>query len=269
MIQAGLLAYLLIRLSGADREMMEKWLYVIVGLVFIAGILGTAHHYYWIGVPSYWLPVGGVFSALEPLALFGMATYAYLAMRRSGFGHPNRLALHWTIGSAIFTAFGAGLLGLAHTWPQVNKWTHGTLITPMHGHSAFFGAYAMIVLAIITYARPYLTGRRADEAETSLGLWAFWLQVAGMFGMTLAFGTAGITQTYLERVLGLGYLETQYKIQPHFLMLVATGIIFTAGVAAFIVDFFRDPPVRQSGLTDESPPSGDGPPIEEAPPVFP
>ena len=60
-------------LSGADREVMEKWLYVIVGLVFIAGILGTAHHYYWVGVPSYWLPIGGIFSALEPVALVGMA----------------------------------------------------------------------------------------------------------------------------------------------------------------------------------------------------
>jgi nitric oxide reductase subunit B len=63
-----------------------------------------------------------------------------------------------------------------------------------------------------------------------------------MFGMTLAFATAGITQTYLERIMGLGYLETQYKIQPHFLMLTATGIIFTAGVAAFIIDFFRHTP---------------------------
>jgi hypothetical protein len=67
MIQGSFLAYLLIRLSGADREVMEKWLYVIVGLVFFAGILGTAHHYYWVGVPSYWLPIGGIFSALEPL----------------------------------------------------------------------------------------------------------------------------------------------------------------------------------------------------------
>lgn len=33
MIQGGFLAYLLIRLSGADREVLEKWLYVIVGLV--------------------------------------------------------------------------------------------------------------------------------------------------------------------------------------------------------------------------------------------
>ena len=146
MVQGGLLAYLLIRLSGVDREVMEKWLYVIVGLTFISGLLGTAHHYYFVGVPWYWLPLGGFFSALEPLVFFGMAMYAYLAIRRSGMAHPNTLALHWTLGSAIFSAIGAGLLGLAHTWPAVNKWTHGTLITPMHGHSAWFGAYVMIVL---------------------------------------------------------------------------------------------------------------------------
>ena len=89
MIQGGLLAYLLIRLSGVDREVMEKWLYVIVGLTFISGILGTAHHYYWIGVPRYWLALGGFFSALEPLSFLAMAIYAYYAMRRSGLAHPN------------------------------------------------------------------------------------------------------------------------------------------------------------------------------------
>jgi nitric oxide reductase subunit B len=244
MIQGGLLAYLLIRLSGADREMMEKWLYVIVGLVFIAGILGTAHHYYWTGVPKYWLPIGGVFSMLEPLAIFGMAMYAYSAMRRSGFAHPNKLAIHWTIGSAVFTAFGAGLLGFAHTWPSVNKWTHGTLVTAMHGHSAFFGAYVMINLAIITYTMPHFTGRVNESKESTLGYWAFWLMIGGMFGMTLAYATAGIAQVYLERIMGVGYLDTQQKIQVHFLMLIATGIIFTAGVGAFIWDFFRQVPLR-------------------------
>jgi nitric oxide reductase subunit B len=238
MIQGGILAYLLIRLSGADREVLEKWLYVIVALTFISGLLGTAHHYYWIGVPHYWLPLGGFFSALEPLSFLGMAMYAYSAMRRSGLSHPNRMALHWTIGSAIFSALGAGILGLAHTWPSVNKWTHGTMITPMHGHMAFFGAYVMIVLGMITYALPGLTGRAEDSRETSAGLWAFWLQVAGMFGMTMAFATAGITQTYLERILGIGYLETQLKLQVHFLMLVATGALFVIGVALFIWDFF-------------------------------
>jgi nitric oxide reductase subunit B len=241
MIQASFLAYLLIRLSGADREIMEKWLYVIVGLVFIAGILGTAHHYYWIGVPTYWLPLGGFFSALEPVALLGMAMYAYFAMRRSGMRHPNVLALHWTLGSAVFTLFGAGLLGLAHTFPDINKWTHGTLITAMHGHAAFFGAYVMIVLAMISYAMPTMTHTR-DDSGSSIGYWAFWMQVSGMFGMTLAFATAGIAQVYLERILGIGYLDVQLKIQVHFVMLIACAAVFVIGAALFIYDFFRHAP---------------------------
>ncbi len=241
MIQGGFLAYLLIRLSGADREVMEKWLYVIVGLVFIAGILGTAHHYYWVGVPSYWLPIGGLFSALEPVALVGMAVYAYSAMRRSGLAHPNTLALHWTIGSAVFTLFGAGLLGLAHTFPDVNKWTHGTLITAMHGHAAFYGAYAMIVLAMITFALPSMAPGHSERGS-SIGYWSFWLQLSGMFGMTLSFATAGIGQVYLERILGMGYLDAQLKIQVHFLMLLATASLFTVGVGLFIFDFFRHAP---------------------------
>jgi nitric oxide reductase subunit B len=239
LIMGALLAFLLIRLSGADREVLEKWLYVIVGLTFLSGILGTGHHYYWIGTPPYWLWVGGFFSALEPLAFLGMAIYAYTILRRSGLAHPNSIALHWTIGSTIFSAIGAGVLGFSHTWPSVNRWTHGTHVTTMHGHMAFFGAYAMIVLAMISYALPGLTGRSEEDSQTRLGLAGFWLMVAGMFGMTMALAAAGITQTYLERILGLGFLETQKKIQVHYLMWLGTSVIFALGVGAFVWDFVR------------------------------
>ncbi len=107
----------------------------------------------------------------------------------------------------------------------------------MHGHMAFFGAYAMINLAIISYALPGLTGRRDEEAQSRLGLWAFWLMVGGMFGMTMALAAAGISQTYLERILGFGYFETQRVIQVHSLMWLATSVVFTAGLAAFVWDF--------------------------------
>jgi nitric oxide reductase subunit B len=239
LIMGALLAFLLIRLSGADREVMEKWLYVIVGLTFLSGILGTGHHYYWIGTPRYWLWVGGFFSALEPLAFLGMATYAYTLLGRSGLAHPNSIALHWTIGSAVFSAIGAGILGFAHTWPSVNQWTHGTHVTTMHGHMAFFGAYAMIVLATISYALPELTGGTDEARQTRLGLAAFWLMIGGMLGMTMAIAAAGITQTYLERILGVGYLETQRKIQVHYLMWLGAAAVFGLGVAAYVWDFVR------------------------------
>jgi nitric oxide reductase subunit B len=103
---------------------------------------------------------------------------------------------------------------------------------------AFFGAYVMISLGMISYALPGLTGRSEESRETTAGFWAFWLQIGGMFGMTMAFATAGITQTYLERILGMGYLDTQLKLQVHFVMLVATGALFVAGVALYLWDFF-------------------------------
>ena len=235
MIQGGLLAYLLIRLSGADREVMEKWLYVIVGLVFLAGILGTAHHYYWVGVPQYWLPIGGFFSALEPLALLGMAMYAYFAMRRSGLSHPNSLAVHWTIVIAVFTVFGAGLLGFAHTWPSVNKWTHGTLVTAMHGHGAFYGAYADL-LAIITYALPNL---RSSQVRARALLLAFGMQVWS-FVMTLS-RHSGIGQG-ISSECGLGYL-TSTQTQVHFLMFLATRP-YCYRCRPFYWQFFRNAPKR-------------------------
>jgi nitric oxide reductase subunit B len=33
---------------------IDKWLYVIITLTLVTGIIGTGHHYYWIGAPEYW-----------------------------------------------------------------------------------------------------------------------------------------------------------------------------------------------------------------------
>ena len=150
------------------------------------------------------------------------------------------------------STIGAGVLGLAHTWPQVNQWTHGTHVTTMHGHMAFFGAYAMINLAIISFAVPALTGRREEETQTSLGLASFWLMVGGMFGMTMALAAAGITQTYLERIMGVGYLDTQQKMQVHYLMWLGTAVVFACGVAAYVWDFVRHGPPQPVPATRDS-----------------
>jgi nitric oxide reductase subunit B len=129
LIMGGILSFLLIKLTGIDREVIEKWLYVIVGLTFLSGILGTGHHYYFIGTPNYWLWIGGLFSALEPLAFLGMAIFAIAMAKKGGKKHPNQLALKWSIACSVLSFVGAGFLGFAHTLPQVNIWTHGTLVT--------------------------------------------------------------------------------------------------------------------------------------------
>lgn len=237
LIMGGILAYLLIKLTGVDREVIEKWLYVIVGLTFLSGILGTGHHYYYIGVNKIWLVVGGIFSALEPLAFLAMALFAMYIYRKGEKSHPNKIALFWTIGASIVSFIGAGLLGFAHTLPQTNIYTHGTLVTAMHGHYAFWGAYAMIVLAIISYALPNMTGRKRYNFDA--GHYAFWLANIGMLGMTVAFGVAGVAQVYLERIMKLDFMDVQNEISIHFIVLLLSATMFATGIVLYIIEFAK------------------------------
>lgn len=237
LIMGGILSFLLIKLTGVDREVIEKWLYVIVGLTFLSGILGTGHHYYYIGVNKIWLIIGGIFSMLEPLAFMAMALFAVNMYRKGEKNHPNKIALYWTLGAAIISFIGAGLLGMAHTLPQVNLYTHGTLVTAMHGHLAFWGAYGMIVLAIMSYAMPNLTGRK--RYDTSGSRLAYWLSNIGMLGMTLAFGVAGVAQVYLERRYGMDFMDVQNEIKVHFAVLIILATLFATGITFYVIEFFK------------------------------
>lgn len=233
----AILSFLLIKLTGVDREVIEKWLYVIVGFTFLSGILGTGHHYYFIGTPKYWLWIGGLFSALEPVAFLGMAIYAIAMARKGNRQHPNQTALMWTVGCSVMSFVGAGFLGFAHTLPQVNLYTHGTLVTAMHGHLAFWGAYAMLILAIISYSMPIMTGRNLSETKSNS--FAFWASNIGMLSMTVAFGIAGVSQVYLERKVGLDFLTVQKEIEVHFLGLILAASLFTLGIGSFIYNFIK------------------------------
>jgi len=237
LVMGGILAYLLIKLTGVDREVIEKWLYVIVGLTFLSGILGTGHHYYYTGGPDYWLMIGGIFSALEPIAFLGMTVFAVQMYRKGNKRHPNKIALYWTLSTAIVSFLGAGLLGLAHTLPQVNLWTHGTLITAMHGHLAFWGAYASLVLAIIAYAMPMMTGRKLFDTRN--GNLAFWMSNIGMIGMTAAFAAAGIGQVYIERIVGKDFMVAAESLNAHFFVLILAATVFTIGIIYYIIDFLK------------------------------
>jgi len=65
----------------------------IVGLALFSGLLGTGHHYYWIGAPGYWQWVGSVFSTLEIAPFFAMVIFTFTMVwrgRRDHRAHPHR-----------------------------------------------------------------------------------------------------------------------------------------------------------------------------------
>lgn len=238
LILGSILAFLLIKLTGVDREVLEKWLYIIIGLTFLSGVLGTGHHYYWVGTPQYWLFVGGFFSALEPLAFLGMTFYAFYIYSRRVIDHPNKIAITWTLGCAVMAFWGAGFLGFVHTLPSINIYTHGTLVTAMHGHMAFWGAYAMIVLAIISYTLPIITNSKSVYSY-SISKYAFWASNIGMLGMVISFALTGILQVYLERMLDLDFFVIRDELKFYFGCLICFASLFITGIGSFIFVFVK------------------------------
>ncbi len=232
LVMASILAFLMLKLTGVDREVVEKWLYVIVALALFSGILGTGHHYYWIGMPGYWQWIGSIFSTLEVVPFFAMMSFAFVMVWKGRRDHPNKAALLWSLGCATLAFFGAGVWGFLHTLHAVNFYTHGTQITAAHGHLAFFGAYVSLVLAIVTYAMPILRGR--DPYNQVLNMASFWLMSGGMVFMTFTLTFAGTIQTHLQRVQGQAYMDVQDQIWIFYVMRFGSGVAVVLGALLFI-----------------------------------
>ncbi|MFQ5441857.1 MAG: cbb3-type cytochrome c oxidase subunit I, partial [Thermodesulfobacteriota bacterium] len=238
LIMASFLSFLLIKLTGIDREVAEKWLYVIIGLTFFSGMLGTGHHYYWIGTPAFWLKWGAWFSALEVLPFAAMVAFTFKMISKKTRSHPNRAAVLWTGGAAIMAFLGAGVWGFMHTLPQINYYTHGTQMTASHGHLAFFGAYAMIVLAMASYAVPNIRKRTGIITHQKEEVFAFWTMVVSMVFITLTLTGAGIVQVTLQRIMGLPYMEAQSYMRFFYALRLFFGFTFAIGLIVYLYDFF-------------------------------
>jgi nitric oxide reductase subunit B len=232
LIMASILAFLMLKLTGVDREVVEKWLYVIVAAALFSGILGTGHHYYWIGMPGYWQWIGSIFSSLEVVPFFAMMAFAFVMVWKGRRDHPNKAALLWSLGCATLAFFGAGVWGFLHTLHGVNYYTHGTQITAAHGHLAFYGAYVCLNIAIFTYALPILRGR--DPYNQVLNMAAFWLMSGGMVFMTFTLTFAGTIQTHLQRVMGEYYMNVQDQIAIFYWMRFGAGVVVFLGVLLLI-----------------------------------
>ena len=241
LIMASLLAFVLIKVTGVDREVIEKWLYIIIAMALISGLIGTGHHFFWIGTPDYWQWLGSIFSALEPIPFFMMTLFAFNVVNKRRRNHPNKVATLWALGTAVMAFLGAGVWGFLHTLAPVNFYTHGTQITAAHGHMAFYGAYVMVVLTMISYSMPIMRGQQAANAKAQVvEMWSFWLMTISMVFITLFLTGAGILQVFLQRYSDtpMSFMETQSKIEIFYWLREGAGLVFLTGLIIYLISFF-------------------------------
>lgn len=175
-------AYLLMGIGLISRRLAERTIFFEVILIFLGGIIGTGHHWYWTGGPDFWVPLGSMFSFIEvlPLALLiiDAIEHRHLIKQQKTFSY--HLAYTYILGAAFWNFVGAGVFGGGTlNAPLVNYYEHGTFLTLNHAHTALFGAFGLLALGLIYFCLRYAAGNQSSWSDR-LGIWAFWLYNIGM-----------------------------------------------------------------------------------------
>ncbi len=194
------------------RTVAERVLLLELTLVAASGVLGVGHHYWWQGLDEYWIAIGSIFSALEPIPLVVLMIEAWKERSKileRGDAFAFNVPFLWLAGSAALNWFGAGFLGMVINLPIVNYYAHGTYLIMPHGHVALLGAFGYISIAFI-----YIVARSRAMAmglswSDSWGKLAFWLVTVGIVLFALPTLIIGLHQT--ETAFELGYYAARTR----------------------------------------------------------
>jgi len=146
------LAFLTVALGLVPRKAAERVMLFELLLIATSGVLGVGHHYWWQGLDEYWIAVGGIFSALEPLPLALLMIEAFKQQRKinqTGDEFPFAIPFLFLAGSAFLNWYGAGFLGMVINLPTINYYAHGTYLIMPHAHVAMLGAFGYISIAFM------------------------------------------------------------------------------------------------------------------------
>lgn len=258
---AGVSAYLLMAVGLVSRRLAERTVFFELILIFLGGVIGTGHHWYWAGGPSMWVPLGSMFSFIEVLPLVLLIIEA-IEQRRNiqhQHGFAYRLAYTYILGSAFWNFVGAGVFGGGTlNAPLVNYYEHGTFLTLNHAHTALFGAFGLLGIGLIYFCLRYAAGERGAWSDR-FGLWAFWLYNAGLLlWILLNFFPIGWSQLQAVYEHGLAYARSLQFYNTTLLwqwLRLPGDVLFAMGALLMAWDFIIKlrPLWPQSSLGSERP----------------
>jgi len=237
---AGVIAFMTVSLGLISQKTAERVMFFELFLIMMSGTLGVGHHYFWQGLDEYWIAIGGIFSALEPLPLALMIVEAWKNQRdHKAEGVENKFStpFMWIAGSAVLNWVGAGFFGMVINTPTISYYSHGTYLIMPHAHTALLGAFGYISIAFL-----YMTSRANAMANNWVwnDKWSkigFWLLTIGVLIFAIPTLMIGLEQTKIAAEMGYYYTRIHsaldivqgwmwFRILPDSLMLLGGITIF-------------------------------------------
>jgi len=201
----AVIALLMVAMGLATAKAALRVAYFTAAITFLSGIIGTAHHYFWYGGPSFWVGLGAVFSSMEPVPLMLLVVRGlkeYQSIKQQGKEFSYKWPMYFLVAASFWNFLGAGVFGFIINLPIINYYEHGTYLTMHHGHTAMFGTYGMLSVSLLLFSWRGLV----DKAHWKDGLLklSFFGLNGGLF--LLAMGTllpVGLLQTWTAFKEGL------------------------------------------------------------------
>ena len=197
----AIISLFLVTLGLVEKKSAMRVAYLTAILIFLSGIMGTAHHYFWYGGPSYWIALGSVFSSLEPIPLILLVVRAwmeYRTIRGAGRDFAYKWPLFFLVASSFWNFLGAGVFGFLINLPVINYFEHSTYLTSNHGHTALFGVYGMLSISLLLFTwRSLVKKEYWNEGIIKLSFWGLNAGLFLMFSTTLLpIGIAQVMESY-------------------------------------------------------------------------
>ncbi len=183
-------AYAFVLLGIVSEKVSTRVIYLSIILYSAGGVIGTLHHLYFNGSPAQFMALGAFFSAMEviPLLLLTFEAWSFLKIGEARAGGPNQFPHRWAVwflvAVGVWNFLGAGVFGFLINLPIVSYYEIGTNLTVNHGHTAMFGVYGMLAVALLLFCLRYIV--RPDRWSTRAEAISFWSVNVGLAWMAFA-----------------------------------------------------------------------------------
>ena len=160
-----------------------------------AGIIGTGHHWYFTGQGTLNMGLASAFSAMEvvPLTLLTLDAWDFVRIKDRpcaecgrNFAGGQIWAIYFLMAVGFWNFVGAGVFGFLINLPIVSYFEVGTLLTSNHGHTAMFGVFGMLALAVLVFCLRAMQTDAVWEGTVKHVRLGFWGLNAGLALMAVS-----------------------------------------------------------------------------------